>query len=170
MFSFTRYTAKHLPCQCNRIVLCFGCVAHYSLWALIWQRRRAVPSERIQGKEKVDFDGVKSSQDRLSNYEQALDPNTYMELKARSSNHEQSHVPTEYQSLQEILKNPEYYSMVLHKENGEKQNEEVYEEIWQFSNNFLKNWHDYNWFLIKAVHQPTYGSKALRASSACNNF
>ena len=70
---------------------------------LIWQRRRAVPSERIQGKEKVDFDGVKSSPDRLSNYEQALDPNTYMELKARPSNHEQSHVPTEYQSLQEIL-------------------------------------------------------------------
>ena len=129
MFSFTRYTAKHLPCQCNRFVLCFGCVAHYSLWALIWQRRRAVPSERIQGKEKVDFDGVKSSPDRLSNYEQALDPNTYMELKARSSNHEQSHVPTEYQSLQEIPKNPEYYSMVLHKENGEKQNEEVYEEM-----------------------------------------
>ena len=66
-----------------------------------------------------------------------------MELKARPSNHEQSHVPTEYQSLQEIPKNSEYYSMVLHKENGEKQNEEVHEEIWQFPNNFLKNWHDY---------------------------
>ena len=51
---------------------------------------RAVPSGRIQGKGKVDFDGVKSSPDRQSSYEQALDPNTYLELKARPSNHEQS--------------------------------------------------------------------------------
>ena len=90
---------------------------------------RAVPSGRIQGKGKVDFDGVKSSPDRQSSYEQALDPNTYLELKARPSNHEQSNVPTEYHSLQEIPKNPEYYNMVLHKENGGKQNEEVYKEI-----------------------------------------
>ena len=34
---------------------------------------RAVPSGRIQGKGKVDFDGVKSSPDRQSSYEQALD-------------------------------------------------------------------------------------------------
>ena len=96
---------------------------------LIWQRRRAVPSERIQGKEKVDFDGVKSSPDRQSNDEPASDPNTYMELKARPSNHEESHVPTEYQSLLEIPKNPEYYNVVLQSENGGKQNKEVYEEI-----------------------------------------
>ena len=90
---------------------------------LIWQRRRAVPSERIQGKEKVDFHGVKSSPDRQSNDEQASDPNTYMELKARLPNHKQSHVPTEYQSLQEVPMNPEYYNMVLQKEIGGKQNE-----------------------------------------------
>ena len=96
---------------------------------LIWQRRRAVPSERIQGKEKVDFDGVKSSPDRRSNDEPASDPNTYMELKARPSNHEESHVPTEYQSLLEIPKNPEYYNVVLQRENDGKQNKEVYEEI-----------------------------------------
>ena len=96
---------------------------------LIWQRRRAVPSERIQGKEKVDFHGVKSSPDRQSNDEQASDPNTYMELKARLPNHKQSLVPTEYQSLQEVPMNPEYYNMVLQKEIGGKQNEEVYEEI-----------------------------------------
>ena len=54
----------------------------------------------------------------------------YLELKARPSNHEQTNVPTEYHSLQEIPKNPEYYYMVLHKENGGKQNEEVYKEIW----------------------------------------
>ena len=96
---------------------------------LIWQQRRAVPSERIQGKEKVDFDGVKSSPDRQSNDEPASDPNTYMELKARPSNHDESHVPTEYQSLLEIPKNPEYYNVVLQRENGGKQNKEVYEEI-----------------------------------------
>ena len=96
---------------------------------LIWQQRRAVPSERIQGKEKVDFDGVKSSPDRQFNDEPASDPNTYMELKTRPSNHEESHVPTEYQSLLEIPKNLEYYNVVLQRENGGKQNKEVYEEI-----------------------------------------
>lgn len=90
---------------------------------------RAVLSRRIQGKGKVDFDGVKSSPDRQSNYEQALDPNTYLELKARPSNHEESHVPSEYQSLLEIPKNPEHYNVVLQRENGGKQNKEVYEEI-----------------------------------------
>ena len=98
---------------------------------LIWQQRRAVPSERIQGKEKVDFDGVKSSPDRQSNDEPASDPNTYMELKARPSNHEESHVPTEYQSLLEIPKETwmKPYNVVLQRENGGKQNKEVYEEI-----------------------------------------
>ena len=51
-----------------------------------------------------------------------------MELKPRSSNQE-CHVPTEYQSLQEELEKPGYYNMVLQKENGGKQNEEVYEEL-----------------------------------------
>ena len=66
---------------------------------LIWQRRRAVPSERIQGEENVSFEGVEPSPDRQSNDEQASDLNTYIELKPRPSNHEQSHVPSEYQSL-----------------------------------------------------------------------
>ena len=51
-----------------------------------------------------------------------------MELKPRPSNQE-CHVPTEYQSLQEELEKPGYYNMVLQKENGGKQNEEVYEEL-----------------------------------------
>ena len=107
------------------LVVCLAPVP-FLVYAMFY---RAVPSGRIQGKGKVDFDGVKSSPDRQSSYEQALDPNTYLELKARPSNHEQSNVPTEYHSLQEIPKNPEYYNMVLHKENGGKQNEEVYKEI-----------------------------------------
>ena len=95
---------------------------------LIWQRRRAVPNKRIQSKEEIDFDGVKSSPYQLSSNEQASDPNTYMELKPRPSNQE-SHVPSEYQLLQEKLENPGYYNMVLQKESGGRQNEEVYEEI-----------------------------------------
>ena len=82
---------------------------------LIWQRRRAVPRERIQGEENVSFEGVEPSPDRQSNDEQASDLNTYLELKPRPSNHEQSHVPSEYQSLQEIPKNTElhYYTSYL---------------------------------------------------------
>ena len=106
------------------IALCCAVVVFLIIiCGLICQRRRAVPSERIQGKEKVDFDGVKSSPDRQSNDEPASDPNTYMELKAKLPNHK--HVPTEYQSLQEVPMNPEYYNMVLQKEIGVKQNEEV---------------------------------------------
>ncbi|XP_022805719.1 receptor-type tyrosine-protein phosphatase F-like isoform X3 [Stylophora pistillata] len=95
---------------------------------LVWQRRRAVPDKRIQSKEEIDFDGVKSSPDQLTSDEQSSDPNTYMELKPRPSNQE-SHVPSEYQLVQEKLENPGYYNMVLQKESGGKQNEEVYEEI-----------------------------------------
>ncbi|XP_022808476.1 uncharacterized protein LOC111345457 [Stylophora pistillata] len=95
---------------------------------LIWQRRRAVPNKTIQSNEEIDFDGVKSSPYQLSSNEQASDPNTYMELKPRPSNQE-SHVPSEYQSLQEKPESPGYYNMGLQRESGEKQNEEVYEEI-----------------------------------------
>ncbi|PFX16979.1 Receptor-type tyrosine-protein phosphatase F [Stylophora pistillata] len=95
---------------------------------LIWQRRRAVLNKRIQSKEEIDFDGVKSSPDQQSSNEQGSDPNTYMELKPRPSNQE-SCVPSEYQSLREIPENPGYYNSVFQKENGGKQNEEVYEEI-----------------------------------------
>lgn len=75
---------------------------------LIWQRRRAVPNKRIQSKEEIDFDGVKSSPDQQSSNEQASDPNTYMELKPRPSNQE-SRVPPEYQSLQENPENRGYF-------------------------------------------------------------
>ena len=51
-----------------------------------------------------------------------------MELKPRPMN-QQSHVPTEYQSLQEKPGNPEYCNVVFQRENGGKQNDEIYEEI-----------------------------------------
>ena len=95
---------------------------------LIRQRRRVVPNGRTQSKEKVDFDDVKSSPDQQRRAQHASDPDLYMELKPRPSNQE-SHAPTEYQSLQENPENPEYYNMVLQKENGGKQNEVVYEEL-----------------------------------------
>ena len=77
---------------------------------------------------KVDFDGVKSSPDQQRSDQHASDPDLYMELKPRPSIRE-SHVPTEYQSLQKEPEDPEYYNLVLQKENGGKQNEEVYEEL-----------------------------------------
>ncbi|XP_066015596.1 protein sidekick-1-like isoform X3 [Pocillopora verrucosa] len=112
-------------------VIAFSCIVVVLLiiiCGLIWQRRRAVPSRRTQGNEKVDFDGVKSSTDQQLRDQHASDPDLYMELKPRPSNQE-SHVPSEYQSLQEEPENPGYYNMVLQKENGVKQNEEVYEEL-----------------------------------------
>ncbi|XP_022783232.1 hemicentin-2-like isoform X1 [Stylophora pistillata] len=113
------------------IVIALSCIVFVLLviiCGLIWQRRGAVPNKRIQSKEKIDFDGVKSLPDQQSSDDQASDPGTYMELKSRPSNQE-SHVPSMYQSLQEKLENPGYYNMVLPEENGGKQNEEVYEEI-----------------------------------------
>ena len=112
-------------------VIAFSCIVVVLLiiiCGLIWQRRRAVPCRRTQGNEKVDFDGVKSSTDQQLRDQHASDPDLYMELKPRPSNQE-SHVPSEYQSLQEEPENPGYYNMVLQKENGVKQNEEVYEEL-----------------------------------------
>ena len=112
-------------------VIAFSCIVVVLLiiiCGLIWQRRRAVPSRRTQGNEKVDFGGVKSSTDQQLRDQHASDPDLYMELKPRPSNQE-SHVPSLYQSLQEEPENPGYYNMVLQKENGVKQNEEVYEEL-----------------------------------------
>ncbi|XP_022783235.1 hemicentin-1-like [Stylophora pistillata] len=96
----------------------------------IWQRRRAVPIERAQNQEKVDFDGVKSSPDQQSTDLHASDPSTYMELEPRPSN-QQSQVSAdhEYQSLVTKPEDPEYYNVVFQEENGGKQNEEMYEEI-----------------------------------------
>ena len=107
---------------------CIVVVLLIIICGLIWQRRRAVPNRRTRSKEKVDFDGVKSSPDQQRRDQHASDPDLYMELKPRPSNQE-CHVPTEYQSLQEELEKPGYYNMVLQKENGGKQNEEVYEEL-----------------------------------------
>ena len=90
-------------------VIAFSCIVVVLLiiiCGLIWQRRRAVPNRRTRSKEKVDFDGVKSSPDQQRRDQPALDPDLYMELKPRPSNQE-SHVPTEYQSLQENPENPE---------------------------------------------------------------
>ena len=112
-------------------VIAFSCIVVVLLiiiCGLIWQRRRVVPNRRTRSKEKVDFDGVKSSPDQQRRDQPASDPDLYMELKPRPSNQE-SHVPTEYQSLQENPENPEYYNMVLQKENSGKQNEVVYEEL-----------------------------------------
>ena len=80
----------------------------------IWQRRRA----------------VKSSPDQQSSDQQASVQSLYMELKPRPTN-QQSHVPTEYQSLQEKPGNPGYCNVVFQRENGGKQNDEIYEEIWK---------------------------------------
>ena len=112
-------------------VIALSCIVFVLLLiicGLIWQRRQAVLNKRIQSKEEIDFDGVKSSSYQQSSNEQASDPNTYMELRPRPSNQE-SRVPSEYQSLQETPENPGYYNTVFQKENGGKQNEEVYEEI-----------------------------------------
>ncbi|PFX30094.1 Coagulation factor V [Stylophora pistillata] len=106
---------------------CIVVVLLIIICGLIWQYRRAV-HKRIQRKQRVDFDGVKSSPDQQSSDEHASDPNTYMELKPRPSIQE-SQVLTEYQSLQEKPEKQGYYNMVLQKENGGKRNEEVYEEI-----------------------------------------
>ena len=113
------------------IAIAFSCIVVVLLviiCGLIRQRRRVVPNGRTQSKEKVDFDDVKSSPDQQRRAQHASDPDLYMELKPRPSNQE-SHAPTEYQSLQENPENPEYYNMVLQKEIGGKQNEEVYEGL-----------------------------------------
>ncbi|XP_022783237.1 uncharacterized protein LOC111324018 [Stylophora pistillata] len=107
---------------------CIVVVLLIIICGLIWQWRRAVHYKRIPNKEKVDFDGVKSSPDQQSRDKQASDRSTYMELKPRPSTQE-SRVPTEYQSLQEKPENRGYYNVVLRKENGWKRNEEVHEKI-----------------------------------------
>ncbi|PFX30093.1 Down syndrome cell adhesion molecule-like [Stylophora pistillata] len=107
---------------------CIVVVLLIIICGLIWQYRRAVHYKRIQRKQRVDFDGVKSSHDQQSSDEHASDPNTYMELKPWPSTQE-SEVPTEYQSLQEKPEKQGYYNVVLQKESGGKRNEEVYEEI-----------------------------------------
>ena len=107
---------------------CIVVVLLIIICGLIWQRRRAVPNKRTQSEEKADFDGVKSSPDQQRRDQRASDPDLYTELKLRPSNQE-SHIPTEYQSLQEEPENPGYYNVVFQKENGEKQNEEVYVEL-----------------------------------------
>ena len=107
---------------------CIVVVLLIIICGLIWQRRRAVPNWRTRSEKKNDFDGVKSSPDQELRDQHASDTDLYMELKPRPSNQE-SHVPTEYQSLHEEPENPGYYNMVLQKENGGKQNEEVYEEL-----------------------------------------
>ncbi|PFX30092.1 Down syndrome cell adhesion molecule-like protein 1-like [Stylophora pistillata] len=106
---------------------CIVVVLLIIICGLIWQYRRAVHYKRIQRKQRVEFDGVKSSPAQQSSDKQASDPNTYMELKPRPSTQE-SQVPTE-SSLQEIPEKHRYYNVVLQKENGGKRNEEVDEEM-----------------------------------------
>ena len=110
------------------VLSCIVVVLLIIICGLIWQRRRAVPNKTTQSEEKTDFDGVKSSPDQQRRDQHASDPDLYTELKLRPSNQE-SHIPTEHQSLQEEPENPGYYNVVFQKENGEKQNEEVYVEL-----------------------------------------
>ncbi|XP_022793315.1 tyrosine-protein phosphatase Lar-like [Stylophora pistillata] len=135
-FGSTLYEITLLDCEDTQSIFlasviplsCIVFVLLLIICGLIWQRRRAVLNKRLQCKEEIDFDGVKSSPDQQSSNEQASGSSTYMELKPMPSNQE-SRVPSEYQSLQENPENPGYYNTVLHKQNGGKQNEGVYEEI-----------------------------------------
>nr|XP_058953353.1 uncharacterized protein LOC131780773 [Pocillopora verrucosa] len=125
-FGSTKYQITLLApkdTQCNdgtqsillAIVIALSCLVVVSLimnGVFTWQRRRA----------------VKSSPDQQSSDQQASVPSLYMELKPRPTN-QQSHVPTEYQSLQEKPGNPGYCNVVFQRENGGKQNDEIYEEI-----------------------------------------
>lgn len=127
-FSFFRQGTRSILLVSVIALSCLVVVSLIMNSVLIWQRRRAVPNERIQNQEKVDCEGVKSSPDQQSTNQHASDPSTYMELKPRPSNR-QCQVSLEYQSLQERPENPLYYNVAFQEENGGKQNEEVHEEV-----------------------------------------
>ena len=93
---------------------------------LILRLRRTVPDNRTTATDKSINKGVDLPDSPRDQH--VSEPGVYMELHPRSSQG-QSREPPEYQSLQDKNVTPGYYNVEFKKENVEKGDEGVYDEV-----------------------------------------
>ena len=111
------------------IIIALSCVIFVSLLVigvLIWRLRRTVPDNRTTATDKSINKGVDLPDSPRDQH--VSEPGVYMELHPRSSQG-QSREPPEYQSLQDKNVTPGYYNVEFKKENVEKGDEGVYDEV-----------------------------------------
>ena len=127
MFSFSFFVDQQ---QILRIIIiALSCVIFVSflvIGMLIWRLRRTVPDNRTTATDKSINEGVGLPDSPRDQH--VSEPGVYMELHPRCSQG-QSREPPEYQSLQDKNVTSGYYNVGFKKENAEKGDEVVYDEV-----------------------------------------
>ena len=93
---------------------------------LIWRLRRTVANNRTTTSGKAFTDDV--GQPDSPHDQHVSEPGSYMELHPRPLQEQLPAAPN-YQALQGKNKAPEYYNVGFNKENKEKEDTEIYDEI-----------------------------------------
>ncbi|KAJ7358728.1 hypothetical protein OS493_021499, partial [Desmophyllum pertusum] len=113
----------------NASVIALSCIVFVLvvvIGVLIWRLRRTVANNRTTTSGKAFTDDV--GQPDSPRDQHVSEPGSYMELHPRPLQ-EQLPAAPHYQALQGKNKAPEYYNVGFKKENKEKEDTEIYDEV-----------------------------------------